>query len=60
MLTLVATTGHWASQNGQKCMMSECDDFPAGKGVPSNYGMAPGGDKFTDNCKDGKYRYVSD
>ena len=59
VLTLVATTGHWASQNGQKCMMTDCDDFASGKGVPSNYAMAPGGDAFKDNCGGSKNRYVS-
>ena len=37
---------------------AECDDFQSGKGVPSNYAMAPGGDGFTDNCGGGKKRYV--
>lgn len=54
--TQVTDAGHWASQNGQKCIMTDCLDFAKG---PDGYAMAPGGNKFKDNCGDSLNRYVS-
>lgn len=47
--------GHWASINGQKCVMSDCGN-PAS--CPAGYAMAPGGEGFPDDCGSKKYRIV--
>ena len=54
--TAVIDAGHWASQNGQKCVMTDCLDDPDG---PDGYAMAPGGDKFHDTCSGKQNRYVN-
>lgn len=54
--TLVTDAGKWASQNGQKCIMTDCLLYADG---PPGYAMAPGGDSFEDTCGKYKNRYVS-
>lgn len=54
--TLVTDAGKWASQNGQKCIMTDCLLDADG---PLGYAMAPGGDYFKDTCGRDKNRYVS-
>lgn len=54
--TQITDTSHWASQNGQKCIMTDCLDDAK---QPDGYAMAPGGDAFTDTCGGGQKRYVS-
>ena len=48
-------TNKWASQNGQKCVMTDCSDTPNG---PDGYALAPNGGAFPDTCSGGKKRYV--
>lgn len=59
-LTQITDTGHWASQNGQKCVMTDCDEFARGPTDRTGYAMAPNGGAFKDNCGGNKNRYVSD
>ncbi|KAI5203118.1 glycoside hydrolase, partial [Aureobasidium subglaciale] len=48
--------GHWSSQNGQKCIMSDCED--ESHNPPPGYGYAPNGGAFKDNCGGGKNKYI--
>ncbi len=53
--TAVTDTGNWASQNGQKCMMTKCLDDPEG---PNGFALAPNGGPFPDNCRGKQNKYV--
>lgn len=53
--SVVTDTGNWASQNGQKCMMSECMEE---SNNPNGFALAPNGGPFPDNCGRGKSKWV--
>ena len=45
----VTDTGYWASQNGQKCKITDCHK-DADLRCDDGFALAPGGKKFKDNC----------
>lgn len=53
--SLATDTGNWASQNGQKCMMSDCGNI---REPPNGFALAPNGGPFPDDCKKGDSRWV--
>ncbi|KAK4241773.1 hypothetical protein C8A03DRAFT_30078 [Achaetomium macrosporum] len=53
-----SAAGNWASQNGQKCIMTEClgDDRVGGWGA--GWAIAPGGGAFKNNCGKNENKYI--
>lgn len=53
-----ANSGSWASQNGQNCKKTDCMKASEKGSWGSDWGIAPNGDAFKDNCGSGKNRYI--
>ncbi|RDW84130.1 uncharacterized protein DSM5745_04456 [Aspergillus mulundensis] len=53
----VTDAGHWASINGQKCVMTDCEMFPK---CPAGYELAPfpGTKSFKDTCSGDKTKVI--